>query len=236
MNTAAVIVFARAPRAGATKTRLIPALGAAGAAQLYEQLLARTLLQVAVLPDVARMVYVDVPSAGDYFRARLALTDWDIEVQQGSTLGARMAHALDQALRRHAHVILIGSDIVDFKAIDLAQALQALARGNEVVLGPAADGGYWLVGLGSPQPALFTDIPWGSAQVYGDTVARLMAQGTRWSKLRECHDIDRPADLARHAAALAELLPHSALLAGELRAKLLDTTGLARLKADKAGA
>ena len=105
-----------------------------------------------------------------------------------------------------------------------------------MVLGPTADGGYWLVGLGSPQPALFTDIPWGSAQVYGDTVARLMAQGTRWSKLRERHDIDRPADLARHAAALAELLPLSALLAGELRAKLLDTTGLARLKTDKAGA
>ncbi len=227
MNSAAVIVFARAPRAGTTKTRLIPALGAAGAALLYAGLLARTLRQVTTLQAVSRCVYVDEPAALEDLGSRVTFPAWQLEVQQGATLGARMAHALTTTLQHHARVILLGSDIVDAETGDLAQALQALADGAEVVLGPAADGGYWLIGLARPQPQLFTDeICWGSARVYADTVAKIGAAGLSWSALRKRHDIDCPADLVQHAAKLRELLPDSSLLAGELRTKLLNPSRL----------
>jgi uncharacterized protein len=227
VNGAAVIVFARAPRAGTTKTRLIPALGAAGAALLYAGLLARTLQQVTTLQQVSRFVYVDEPSALAELGSRVTFPAWQLEVQQGATLGARMAHALATTLQNHARVILLGSDIVDIETDDLAQALQALADGADVVLGPAADGGYWLIGLTRPQPQLFTaEIPWGSARVCADTVAKLDATGLSWSALRTRHDIDCPADLTQHAAALCELLADSSLLACELRAKLLDPARL----------
>ncbi len=230
MNNAAVIVFARAPRVGTVKTRLIPALGAAGAALLYAGLLARTLRQVTALPEVLRVVCVDQPAAREDLGELVTTPAWQIEVQQGETLGARMARALETTLQTHSRVILLGADIVDVQTSDLAQALQALTNGVDLVLGPAADGGYWLIGLKRPQPQLFTaDIAWGSATVYRDTVAKISAAGLSWSALRECHDIDRPADLVQHAAALSELLLDSSLLAGELRAKLLNPACLTGL-------
>jgi uncharacterized protein len=227
VNSAAVIVFARAPRAGTVKTRLIPALGAAGAALLYEGLLVRTLQQVAALSEVTRLIFVDERTALEDLGERVTFPAWQLRVQQGATLGARMAHALATTLQHHARVILLGSDLVDVETADLTQALDTLAAGTEVVLGPAADGGYWLIGLARPQPLLFTaEIPWGSARVYADTVAKIGAAGLSWSALRARHDIDCAADLAQHAAKLRELLPESSLLAGELRTKLLDPSRL----------
>jgi glycosyltransferase A (GT-A) superfamily protein (DUF2064 family) len=101
--------------------------------------------------------------------------------------------------------VLIGSDIVDFETADLVAALEALEAGHDAVIGPAADGGYWLVGLSAPMPTLFTGIDWGTAEVCTQTVARLASAGVHWTRIAERHDVDTPADLVTHAARLSAL-------------------------------
>ncbi|MGD9602601.1 MAG: TIGR04283 family arsenosugar biosynthesis glycosyltransferase [Gammaproteobacteria bacterium] len=215
---AAVVVFARRPIPGATKTRLVPALGAAGAARLYARLLARTLNEVTRVPGVQRCLYVDDADAVPWFRARLP-EDWRVRTQRGDTLGARMSQALTEVLAEHPRAVLLGSDIIDFETAHVVAALQALAGGDEAVVAPAADGGYWLIGLRRPCPTLFDGIGWGTPEVYAETVRRLAEAGMGWRALARCHDVDTPDDLA----ALAALLDRSArapLLAGEFGAEL----------------
>lgn len=234
MIVPAIIVFARQPVAGATKTRLIPALGAAGAARLYAQLLARTLNEVARVAEAAWYLYADESAAVPYFEARLPPQGaWQVAAQTGDTLGARMANALDATLARHPQVILIGSDIIDFTAADLRAALRALANDVDTVLAPAADGGYWLVGLRRPRPALFEGIEWGAADVYEKSAAKLVAEGLRWQSLPVCHDIDTPPDLTAFAAELSALSARPALIAGEFRTELFDPAGLGSAQLDE---
>ena len=116
-----------------------------------------------------------------------------------------MAGALAYTLTRHARVILIGSDIIDLRARDLIDALQRLAGEDEIVLGPAADGGYWLVGMRESQPTLFTDLSWGMPDIYSLTVARLEALKRHWSALPTRHDIDTLEDVTRWRVELDEL-------------------------------
>ena len=203
----ALIVFARAPRVGHTKTRLIEALGALPAAELYAGLLARTLHIAEAVDPIQRYLYVDTPAGCDYVAPLLAPDRWRVEVQVAGDLGLRMSDALTRALSQHARVILIGSDIVDLQARDLIDALQRLAARDEGVMGPAADGGYWLIGMRQPQPALFADLQWGEPDIFQATVQRLAALGVRWSALPVRHDIDTPSDVAKWRAALATLTP-----------------------------
>lgn len=203
----ALVVFARAPRVGHTKTRLIQALGALPAAELYAGLLARTLHIAEAVDPIQRYLYVDAPAARDYFAPLLAPDRWRVEGQVAGDLGLRMSDALVRALSQHARVILIGSDIVDLQARDLIDALQRLAARDEAVIGPAADGGYWLIGLRQPQPALFADLQWGEPHIFQATVQRFAALGVRWSTLPVRHDIDTPSDVAQWRAALGALTP-----------------------------
>jgi hypothetical protein len=108
-----------------------------------------------------------------------------------------MDAALTDALGRAECAILIGSDIPDLDHRDLDAALLRLERGIPVVLGPAMDGGYILIGLRRPMPALFRDIDWGSGRVLEQTRASLRALDTDWLELAPRHDIDRPEDLQR---------------------------------------
>jgi uncharacterized protein len=223
----AIIVFARAPHAGLVKTRLIPALGAHGAAALYRVLLDHTLQQVESCPDITPYLFADTAAAGQWFEARLSAR-WRCAGQTGDNLGARMHAALAAILAVHSRVILLGSDIVDCSADKLVAALEALDN-FDVVIGPAADGGYWLLGLKRPNRALFEAIEWGSEVVLAQTIHRLNDAGLRWTQASLGHDIDTPHDLARHAQALCSLLPESLLGARELRAKLLDAAALQRI-------
>ena len=203
----ALVVFARAPRVGHTKTRLIQALGALPAAELYAGLLARTLHIAEAVDPIQHYLYVDAPAARDYFAPLLAPDRWRVEGPVAGDLGLRMSDALVRALSQHARVILIGSDIVDLQARDLIDALQRLAARDEAVIGPAADGGYWLIGLRQPQPALFADLQWGEPHIFQATVQRFAALGVRWSTLPVRHDIDTPSDVAQWRAALGALTP-----------------------------
>jgi rSAM/selenodomain-associated transferase 1 len=173
-----IIVFAREPRAGRVKTRLIPLLGEAGAARLHARLVRRALATA----RAARL-------------GGAAL--WTTRRQRGADLGARMLHALREGLRRAERVILIGSDCPVLRARDLRRAARWLAGGADAVFAPAEDGGYALVALRRVSPRLFEGIDWGGAQVMAQTRARLAALGWRWRELPEVWDVDRPEDVRR---------------------------------------
>lgn len=190
----AVIVFAKAPQAGHAKTRLIPALGADGAARLAQRLLEHAVAQ-AVAARVGPLHLVVTPDGRHpVFDALVARHALALEGQGGGDLGARMARAFERVLRTHRAALLIGSDIPDLDAAYLQAAARALDTAD-AVFGPAADGGYALVGLKQPAPALFTGMRWSSPQVMAHTRARIAALGLRHVELPLVHDVDEPADL-----------------------------------------
>ena len=181
-----IIVFAKAPVPGLAKTRLIPRLGAWGAARLQARL---TAAAVRTAHD-ARCGPVEL-----HVTARHASFKGDVHLQRGTDLGERMRRAFSAALRRHRPVILIGADCPALRTADLRRAHRLLRGACDVVLAPAEDGGYALIGLKRVLPRAFEGIPWGEAGVYAATTARLA--GHRWRALRTVWDVDRPEDLDR---------------------------------------
>jgi len=196
LATHRVLVFARAPIPGQVKTRLIPALGAGGAAALHRRL-AEQQLERLCMDSVGPIELWVTPDTEHPFFADLARR-WPIRryPQQGDDLGARMQYAAEQGLTRADSVILVGTDCPGLDAVYLRAAAERL-RSNDAVLGPALDGGYVLLGLRRVDPLLFTDIPWGTSAVAGLTRERLTRLGWRWSELAALADIDRPEDLAQ---------------------------------------
>ena len=195
MTRCAVIVFAKAPQAGIAKTRLIAALGAQGAAMLAERLLQAALahalaadvgpVELCVTPDRTHPAFAAAARAG-----AVTLSD-----QGPGDLGERMSHAFDRVLRTHERALLIGTDAPQLDAAYLQAAAAALGSAD-AVFGPAADGGYTLVGLRRPAPGLFANMRWSHDRVMAHTRDRLGALGLRHVELPLLHDVDEPADLA----------------------------------------
>lgn len=186
-----IFLFAREPQAGRVKTRLVPVLGEEGALDLYQQLLAR---QIGVL-EISGLCPAELWVDGDPQAAAFAGFSGLRHRQQGGGLGERMRFAAAQGLGRNAFVILIGSDCPGLDAGYLAQAARALASGEELVIGPAEDGGYVLLGLRRCEPALFEDIEWGGERVLAQTLEKARKAGMEPVLLPPLADIDRPADL-----------------------------------------
>ena len=196
-SATALIVFARAPQPGAVKTRLIPLLGANGAAALHVRLVKHALV-TACEASPHRVELHCAPDASDpFFRSCADHYGVPIQSQAGSDLGARMLAAFRHSLRAHAGVLLIGSDCPALTARHLRQAQRALDEGNDAVFVPCEDGGYALVGLRRAEPALFEGMPWGGENVMAETRSRLTALGWRWRELETLWDVDRPEDYAR---------------------------------------
>ena len=192
-----IIVFARAPVPGKTKTRLIPALGETGAARLHAELIYRTLKKVTALVNVKAELWC-TPDIDHHFFASCAGTyGLRLRKQLGKDLGERMSNALKESLDRSPWAILVGTDCPELTNDDLQHAASMLADGTDAVLGPATDGGYVLIGLSRPAPDLFTEMPWGSDQIAELTRDRLRSLGMSWRELPPRNDIDRPEDLAR---------------------------------------
>jgi len=191
-----VLVFAKAPAPGRAKSRLIPALGAEGAARLAGLMLDRALGQ-ALAAQVGPVELCASPSldhadwAGRVLPARVETSD-----QGRGDLGARMARAARRPLETGRPVLLMGTDCPGLTRRHLRAAAAAL-RDQEAAMIPARDGGYVLLGLRAFHPCLFRRLPWGTAQVARLTRARLAALGWRLWLGPRLADIDRPADLAR---------------------------------------
>lgn len=192
-----VIVFARAPSPGAVKTRLVPVLGAEGAAALHARL-AEQALETARAAALARVELHGTPDIGDPFlRSRARQFAAALVAQTGADLGARMLAAFESVLARHSRALLIGSDCPALAARHLQQADEALRDGADAVFVPCEDGGYALIGLTRVHARLFDGIAWGSETVMAETRARLRALGWRWRELETLWDVDRPEDYAR---------------------------------------
>ena len=189
------MIIAKAPLAGMCKTRLIPALGADGAAALAAQMLHRS-VRTAIGAQLGPVELCAAPNAAHPVWRTLGLPkalDWS---DQGEgDLGQRMARAAERTLARGEHLILVGSDCPTLTAAHLRDAAHAL-RNGETALIPAFDGGYALLGLATMQAALFTDIAWSTANVARITLERLAQTGVPVHIGPTLHDIDEPADLA----------------------------------------
>jgi len=192
-----VIVFARAPVPGETKTRLVPLLGEQGAAALHARLIKRTLSTVRAAA-LGRMELHCTPTPDDpFFRYCAGHYRIILATQAQGGLGERMYAALERALATHRRVLLIGSDCAALSAAYLRGADRALRTGADAVLGPCEDGGYALIGLRAVDARLFNGIEWGGATVAAETRRRLSALGWNWRELDTLWDVDRPDDYER---------------------------------------
>ena len=194
--TTAVVVFAKAPVPGLAKTRLVPALGEAGAAALAERMLRHALAQ-AVAADIGPVVLCATPDAPHPMLRDMAAACGAALLAQGAgDLGARMARALRRQLRRWPRALLVGTDAPALGARQLREAARALAD-HDAVFVPTHDGGYVLVGQRRPgDPRCFRGMTWSHPQVMADTRRRLADAGLSWLELAPVVDIDEPADLA----------------------------------------
>ncbi|MFM9879936.1 MAG: TIGR04282 family arsenosugar biosynthesis glycosyltransferase [Burkholderiaceae bacterium] len=194
MNTR-IQVFAKAPQPGQAKTRLIPALGASGAAALARRMLGHTLAQalaagigpveLCASPDTAHRDWLGVPLPAGI----------GCSAQGDGDLGARLSRASQRALQTATAVLLIGTDCPALDASALREAALQLAR-HDAVLIPATDGGYCLLGFKQHHASLFEAMPWSTAVVAQETLARCAALRWRVWQGAPLPDIDEPADLA----------------------------------------
>jgi uncharacterized protein len=200
----AVAILAKAPVAGFVKTRLIPALGAEGAAALQERLIERAVetAHAAAVGPVTVWITPAAPHAcftGLTSRYQVALAP-----QPEGDLGARMLAACQAG---GGPAIVIGTDCPLLTPTHLRQAAQLLCEGADVVVIPAEDGGYVLIGSRRPQPGLFADMTWSTDTVMAETRRRLARLGLSWREPAQLWDVDRPADIERlRQVGLAHLL------------------------------
>ena len=192
-----ILVFARAPVAGAAKTRLIPLLGAAGAAALHGRLLTRALTTARAAAPAHLELWCAPDTGHPFLQTAAAAHAATLHAQVGDDLGQRMAHAFADALQRSSCVLCIGADCPALTAQHLSAAAATLRNGKDAVFVPAEDGGYALVGLARSAPQLFDDMTWGEAQVMAQTRTRLRALGLRWCELETLWDVDFPQDYLR---------------------------------------
>jgi len=194
-----IAILAKAPVPGLAKTRLIPSLGAVGAARLQATLTERT-VQTALAAALGPVTLWCTPDCADPAFADLAARyPVHLRLQVGADLGERMATAVASHTIR-GPVIVLGTDCPALSPAYLQESAAALGDGMDVALIPAEDGGYVLIGLATAHPALFAGVPWGSGQVLAETRARLRAERLRWFEAPPLWDVDRPADLARLGA------------------------------------
>ena len=194
--SARLVVFAKAPQAGQVKTRLIPALGAQGASALAQRMLAHV-LQQALQANAGPVELCMSPSPGDPAWENVAIPAAVLRTAQGEgDLGERMARAVRRVtVEVGLPVLLMGSDCPALTADVIHEAARQLQT-HDALLVPVADGGYVLIGLKSPCPTLFADMPWSTASVAAETLARMAALGLDVWHGPLLHDIDEPADMA----------------------------------------
>ena len=200
-----IAVFARAAVAGQAKTRLIPRLGAAGAARLQRQLTARALARARAVRGARVTLWTTADDADA--RALAQAAGAALRLQHGDDLGARMANAFAATLAGERPMLLIGTDGPAQTAADLEAAAAAL-READAVIQPSEDGGYVLIGMNRFHPALFERVAWGGPTVLATTRARAAAHGVRLAELPMSWDLDRSEDLDRAIAlGLVDLAP-----------------------------
>jgi len=194
----ALVVFSKAPEAGKVKTRLISELGSEGAASLYMKLVKKTLL-TASQSSLKNVILYCAPDDNHPFFVSCA-TDFNLELQtqKGFDLGDRMSNAMMNSLKSYRAAIIIGCDCPELSVDDLNSAAEKLANGNNIVLGPSEDGGYYLIGLTQYRAELFADIVWRKSDVLSTTRNRIKMLDIEAFELPMHWDVDQPDDYYRY--------------------------------------
>ena len=189
-------VFMRWPQPGQAKTRLEPLLGPGDTVRLYRALVEKTFAATHSLSLLGKRViaYVEPADRCDDVAAWLG-APVEVWPQPDAGLGERCQHVFDRAFTEGAErVAIIGSDLPGIGGALLGQAFSSL-REHDAVLGPAADGGYWLLGMARPVPHVFHDVPWSTDRVANVTRERLNDAGIQPLELPTMRDVDTPDDL-----------------------------------------
>jgi uncharacterized protein len=227
----AVIVFAREPAAGAVKTRLIQSVGAAVAARLADAFIHDALAKAAGLAARRLVIAGSSPrtvSTSAYFSALARRYHAELVDQGGGGLGQRMARVL-RLYAQPPGAILFGTDTPSLPPLFLRQSMMAL-RDAPLVIAPALDGGYYLVGVRGPVPDIFRGITWGGDRVMEQTLARVQHLGISYQLAPWWYDVDRAADLDFLAADLTRgLCARDGARACPATARLLRELGLLKL-------
>lgn len=197
----ALLVIAKQPAPGQTKTRLSPPLRPEQASELYECFLRDTLEVARAVPDVSRLVHYAPDEASDYFE-RLA-PDFGRRPQVGDDLGQRLDQVLTHCLQDGCEqAVIMDSDSPTLPPAYVAGAFDSL-KAADVVLGPCEDGGYYLIGLTRPQPRLLREVQMSTPNVLRDTLALANGAGLRVALLPTWFDVDTALELERLRAELA---------------------------------
>ncbi len=198
-----LLVVAKQPAPGQTKTRLCPPLTSTQAAELYECFLRDTLDAMRKVPGVERAICYLPEGAQDYFH-QLA-PDMALMPQRGTSLGERLDDLLTQALTGGSQkAVVVGSDSPSLPADYLSLAFELLTD-SDVVLGPTTDGGYYLIGVKQPQPHLLRQVQMSTSHVLADTLALAKASRLSVSLLPTWYDVDTIADLHRLESEITEM-------------------------------
>jgi rSAM/selenodomain-associated transferase 1 len=207
MNNQVVVIFTRTPQSGKVKTRLQPELTPEQALACHMLLLENTLQRIQAheyrielwsYPDTQHPLF-------EKLQQRFSIS---IHRQSGGDLGERMFHCLDFHIKQGNKIVLIGSDCPDINTAYIAEAFTQL-HDNDVVLGPASDGGYVLISARKISKAVFEGIEWGSDRVYRQTVTQLNHSDLSHNSLDMLNDIDSYEDLKRYPELLRQIQSRS---------------------------
>lgn len=192
-----LIILAKAPIAGHAKSRMIPMLGDEGAAQLHQEITRWMLQRLTGQQDYIVELWCASDIDHPFFKACAAEFNITLKLQEGDDLGERQFRAMTDGLKDKGHVVVIGSDVVSLTTDDIQHAFDVLQQGSELVIAPAEDGGYGLIGASKVVREIFSDILWGEDMVYAAMVGNLNGLGLNWDALPSVWDLDRPEDLLR---------------------------------------
>jgi len=203
-NTHQLIVFARAPIVGQCKSRLIPLLNPQGSSDFYKKLLSHCFNQLENLDGIDISLYV-YPDADNHYLKKLAeINSVTLVEQQGKNLGERMFNAIHDSLQHYNKTVLIGTDCPLLDASYIKKAFSEIRPGR-LVLGPATDGGYVLIGANHIEPCFFENINWGTEHVLEQSIMNIVDANYEYSLLDVLWDIDTPDDFINYKQTLQAL-------------------------------
>lgn len=193
-----LIVFLKYPEPGRVKTRLARDIGWKDASLIYSEIAQSVIRKVSRSNDYETLIFFDPPERKEDVRRWLKNTDLTLLPQEGNPLGERMLDAFERVFSLEAtSAVIIGTDCLEVSDKIVLEAFQALRRGVDAVLGPARDGGYYLLGLNKPFPWVFKGIEWGTNLVLSQTIKKIEEKNLRFKLLKTLTDVDTIRDITK---------------------------------------
>ncbi len=200
-----LIIFAKYPEPGKVKSRIASELGAERAAEVYSRIAKAVIEKVSTSDTHRTIIFYDPPERENEIKLWLGINKHSFERQSGSTIGEKMSNSFRAVFSRGAEkAVLIGTDIPEITAGTVNAAFGLLDE-TDVVLGPAEDGGYYLMGLRNSEPLLFRDIEWSTNLVLSQTIDRIKERKLSYNLLQTLKDVDTAGDIDQDLVAALKL-------------------------------